>query len=150
MKGTISVTVIGQANSGKSTIMQHIIKALTTADIEVEPIWGMDGPPMEKTPEFEKSRSKAIAAKTKVVLTEFQAGRMKPQESPDDVKVLVNKYGPDYVLSVVLAGVPLSKNFGTGKIGQERARALAARFAVELDTEVKDTTPNEFDWRQPT
>lgn len=145
----VAISVIGRPNSGKTTIMMKIIEALTASDIEVVPVW-TDGPPVNQTPELNQKRLQAVAKKTKVFLTEFQAARTKPEESPDYVKVRVTyTVGIGFEVCVCLLGANLRHNFGDHETSREKALAIGERLATELGIEVDDQTVRPIEWVQP-
>lgn len=149
-KHKVSVSVIGRPNTGKTTIIKKIIAALTAADIEVEAMWGVDGPPREGNEEFDRKRSQVIAKKTKVVIAEFHSNRVTGRDSPDDVRVQVeHSASSGFGVVLIVAGTNLRKDFGPESYHQERARSVAARLAAELEVDVEDNTRNEHSWVQP-
>ena len=147
MKSKITISVIGSINSGKTTVTRLIAKALIDADIETNVTWGIDGPP--KPPEFQEKQNKAIACKTKVSITEFQAGRVTERDNPGDVKVTVAQVSGNYTVTLTMYGLKFPHDFGAYSYSQEKARAAATRLAMELDVDVIDNTRNDIEWVQP-
>lgn len=146
MKRQVYISVIGKPNTGKTTVMKRIIQALSSADIEVESVWGVDGPPLSLPEEAERMRLIAVAKKVKVTVTEFQtAGNRTAADDPNELRIEVAHVGGiGYEATLWIAGNPLRRNFGDSPAGKERARAVANRLAAELSIEVDDTLPSEI------
>lgn len=74
-KMVVHITVTGRPASGKKTIMREIVALLQSLNVEVQPVWGIDGEPRPKSEYTLSQQKEAIATKTKVVITEQQAPR---------------------------------------------------------------------------
>lgn len=153
VKKNLYITIVGQTMTGKTGLMKLFIKTLKDNHIEVVPVWGIDGEPAGHSDEFEQKRINAIANKTKVIIAEHQSGRRTSGteiESLDDLSIQV-LYDNDkgYGVRLVIMGQQLEKWFGSFSVSKDRARGIAARLSAELDLDVHDLIPREYEWVQP-
>lgn len=155
-KKHLYVTIVGQAMTGKTSIMKLFIKTLQENKIEVTPVWGVDGEPrVPEDPDFDQKRLNAVANKTKVILAEHQAGRRGSGadiEHANDLGIQVvfdEDEDHGYGTRLIVMGQKLDKWFGTFTVSKDRARAVAARLSAELDIDVQDLVPTKHEWVQP-
>ncbi len=155
MKKNLYITIVGQSMTGKSRLMKLFRESMKQYDIEVQPIWSQDGEPGQPSTldDHDKRCLTAIAKKTKVVMTEHQANRRSggtEVEHLNDLAVyVVHDVRQGYGVRFMVMGQPLEKWFGEFPASKERARSIAARLSAELDLDVIDTIPREYDWVQP-
>lgn len=149
-KPAVFVTVIGRPASGVTTLMRLFIETLQAHNIDVQPQWGIDGPPFESPPEIHQKKLASISYRSKVVLSEHVRQRKQNPEDADRLRVqtLFDK-DKGYGVRVSMAGHPLESWFGEFENSKERSRAVAARFSTEFDVDVEDMIPREYDWVQP-
>lgn len=150
MKTRVFVTFMGRPMTGKTGLMKLFIEALKANNFEVETHWGIDGEP-QTSPEFDQKRLRALANKSKVIVNEIQARRLKSQDD-DPTEVLIEVlHSPEkgYGVRLTICGFPLESWFGDFSVSKERARTVAARLSAEFDLEYQDKIPREYDWRQP-
>lgn len=153
-KRQLYITVVGQTMTGKTGVMKLIAKTLREHNIEVDEAWGIDGAPRgPEDPDFEKKRLNAIANKTKVILAEHQTGRRSTDADLEHVNDLgiqvVYDNDKGYGTRLIIMGMQLDKWFGTFPVSKDRARGIAARLSAELDIDVQDLIPREYEWVQP-
>jgi hypothetical protein len=151
MKSKIVVTVMGESNTGSTTVMQLISEALKSKGIETQETWEIGGPPAYASSDRVAFKVEAVAKKTKVSLVEFQAPyRRKYEDSSESFRLTVDHViGIGYSTTLTVMGRKLRHDFGEEPYSQEQARALASRLAAELEIEATDNTKNVHDWVQP-
>ncbi len=151
MKRMIHVSVFGPTNSGVTTITDIIKKSIEKIGIETKVAWDdHDGPPKSQVQDF---KTRAVIDKTVVVLTESRQRKIERDrhESPGDyvIRVRQTENGKYQIIMSVL-GIDLVHEFRDSEdYVKERARAIAARLANELDADVIDSIPREYDYNQP-
>ncbi len=151
MKRMVHVSVFGPTNSGVTTITDVIKKAVEKIGIETKVAWDeYDGPPKNSITDF---KIRAILDKTVVVLTESRQRKIERDrhESPNDYLIRVDRTeNGKYRIIMSVLGIDLVHEF-TGKEDyvKEKARAIAARLANELDADIIDSIPREYDYNQP-
>lgn len=149
MKRMIHVSVFGPSNSGVTTITDTIKRAIEKIGVEIKVAWD-EGPPKTSITDF---KTKAVMDKTVVVLTESRQRKMERDrhESPTDYVIRVGRTEVGkYRIVMSILGVDFIHEFSDSEdYVKEKARAIAARLANELDADVIDSMPKEYDYNQP-
>lgn len=144
----LRVMIVGRTLTGKSTMLRLLSDFLKSKGFGVNEVWSTDGPPSRGQAAHDQA-VKAIASKVGVVLAEFNEGRVLKDDA-DDIHIRVGYVeGAGYTVYLSIMGEVLKKDYPDTATGQERARAVAARFSAELGVEAVDMTKTRFEWSQP-